>query len=127
MIRREIFRFAVVGASASAVHAAVGITASWLGLVPLAANTAGFIAALGVSYLGNSLWTFGVDAARPKAFARFVVLALAAFASNQAIVYGLTAKLGWSYAASLLVVLATVPALTFLAARSWALVHRPAA
>lgn len=124
MIRREVFRFAIVGLSASAVHAAVGIAASALGLVPLAANSAGFAAALGVSYFGNSVWTFRVDAARAGAFFRFCVLALTAFAANQAIVYVLTARLDWSYLPSLGVVLFIVPALTFLAARSWALIER---
>lgn len=121
-VRRQLPWFVVFGLAASATHLAVALAAAhWLGMAPLAANTLAFACALGVSYLGNAMVTFKVAPWRAGAFARFCVLSVASFGLNQAIVYALTVRSGWPFWASLLVVLATVPPLTFLLARSWAL------
>jgi putative flippase GtrA len=121
-VRRQLPWFVVFGVAASATHLAVALAAAhWLGMAPLAANTLAFACALGVSYLGNAMVTFKVAPWRAGAFARFCVLSAASFGLNQAIVYALTVRSGWPFWASLLVVLATVPPLTFLLARTWAL------
>jgi putative flippase GtrA len=121
-VRRQLPWFVVFGVAASATHLAVALAAErWLGMEPLVANSLAFVCALGVSYLGNAVVTFKVAPWRAAAFGRFAVLSLASFGLNQAIVYGLTVRSGWPFWASLLVVLATVPPLTFLLARSWAL------
>lgn len=117
----EPLRFAAVGVAATAVHVIVGLSlARYAGLAPWSANIAAFSAALAVSYLGNSLVTFRVDARRPHALARFALVSALAFALNQSIVMLLTGT-GWSYAAALAVVVLIVPAATYLAAKHWAL------
>lgn len=121
-VRRQLPWFAVFGAAASATHFAVALSAArWLEMPPLSANTLAFLIALGVSYLGNAIVTFRVEPWRFSAFVKFATLALASFGLNQAIVYALTVRVGWPFWGSLLVVLATVPPLTFLLAKVWAL------
>ena len=121
-VRRQLPWFVVFGIAASATHLTVALSAAhWLGMKPLAANTLAFACALGVSYLGNAIVTFKVAPWRAGAFAKFAALSLVSFGLNQAIVYGLTVRAGWPFAASLIVVLATVPPFTFVMARVWAL------
>ena len=121
-VRRQLPWFAVFGVAASATHFVVALAAArFLGLEPLAANTVAFVAALAVSYLGNAIVTFRVEPWNAAQFTRFAVLALAGFALNQAIVYGLTVRGGWPFWASLLVVIAVVPPATFVLAKLWAL------
>ncbi|HEX6867020.1 MAG TPA: GtrA family protein, partial [Caulobacteraceae bacterium] len=106
----------------SATHLTVALSAAhFAGMAPLAANTLAFICALGVSYLGNAIVTFRVEPWRFSAFVKFAALALASFGMNQAIVYGLTVRMGWPFWLSLVVVLATAPPVTFLLAKLWAL------
>jgi putative flippase GtrA len=121
-VRRQLPWFVVFGVGASATHLAVALsTHRWLGLAPLVANTVAFCCALGVSYLGNAIVTFRVEPWRMHAFTKFAALSLVSFGLNQAIVYGLSVRLGWPFAASLVVVLLTVPPFTFVLARVWAL------
>jgi putative flippase GtrA len=121
-VRRQLPWFVVVGLAASATHFAIGLSsARWLGLSPLKANTLAFCCALSVSYLGNAILTFKVAPWRAHAFAKFAVLSLAAYGVNQTIVGLLTKQFHWSYAASLVVVLLSVPPFTFVLARVWAL------
>jgi len=121
-VRRQLPWFAVFGVAASATHVAVALsTAHFAGLPPLTANTVAFLCAFGVSYLGNTVVTFKVEPRRFAALVKFAALALASFGLNQAIVYALTVRMGWPFWASLMVVLMTVPPLTFLTAKLWAL------
>ena len=121
-VARQLPWFVIFGIAASATHVAVALSAArWLGMAPLTANTLAFVCALGVSYLGNAIVTFRVEPWRLAAFAKFCVLAVAGFALNQAIVYGLTVRLGWPFWASLMVVVAVIPPFTFLLAKLWAL------
>jgi len=121
-VRRQLPWFVIFGIAASATHVAVALSAArWLGMAPLTANTLAFVVALGVSYLGNAIVTFRVEPWRMGAFIRFAVMSAVAFALNQAIVYGLTVKLGWPFWASLMVVVAVIPPFTFVLAKLWAL------
>lgn len=121
-VRRQLPWFAVFGIAASATHFAVALSAAhWLEMPPLSANALAFLTALGISYLGNAIVTFRVEPWRFAAFLRFAILAAASFAMNQAIVWALTVRMGWPFWGSLLVVLATVPPVTFLLAKVWAL------
>ena len=120
-LARQAVCFGLVGLAATATHVAVGLGAAHaFGWAPAAANVLAFCVALGVSYLGNSLLTFAVTPTRGR-FVRFGLLSLAAFALNQGLVMLLTGPAAWSYAASLAVVVVTVPPLTFLLSKRWAL------
>jgi putative flippase GtrA len=120
-LAREGAVFALVGASATAVHVLVALaTRQGLGLGPMAANFAGYGCAVAVSYLGNARLTFRRSAWRGPQFARFVVVSLIGLAANQAITWSLVNRLGWPFWAGLAVVVALVPALSFAAAKLWA-------
>lgn len=113
-------RFAVVGVAATLVHLTCALLARHAGASPLAANLAGYVAAVGVSYLGNALWTFRRSAWRGGQLARFVVVSLAGLAANQAITWVLVEQLRWPFWLGLAVVVVAVPALSFVGARLWA-------
>ena len=125
---RQILRFALVGGAASATHFAVGLSLErFAHLVPWLANIFAFLTALGVSYLGNSLITFEVEARRAGAFAKFALVSAVAFGLNQTIVWSLTGPAHWPYWLALCVVLVLVPPLTFVFSKYWALAERPPA
>ncbi len=122
---RQIVRFGIVGGAASATHFVVGLSLEHFAhLVPWLANIAAFLTALGVSYLGNSLFTFEVEARRAGAFAKFALVSVIAFALNQSIVWALTGPAHWPYWQALLVVLIVVPPMTFVVSKYWALAER---
>lgn len=123
--QREVIRFVLVGGAASATHFVVGLGLNLLlHVAPWQANIVAFLTALGVSYLGNSIFTFGVEARRAGAFARFFLMSAAAFALNQGLVWSLTGPAHWPYWAALAVVLVVVPPITFLLSKHWALAER---
>jgi putative flippase GtrA len=82
----EIFRFALVGGVATAVHMAVasGLLTAFPQMNPFAANVTAFATAFGVSYVGHSRVSFGARGSLWK----FLLTALfGAFASNVALFF----------------------------------------
>lgn len=117
---RRIARFAVVGGGATVTHLSVGLfLAESLGWAPFWANLCAFAAAVLVSYFGNLVWTFGMAAEGLGRLPRFVALALAGLAANQAIVFATVNLAGWDYRVALAMVLLVVPALTYLGSHRW--------
>ena len=117
----RLWRFGLVGLLATAVHVGVGLGLHHgAGLSPLWANGAAFSVAVGVNFAGQARLTFPEAAAGARALLRFVAAALAGFALNQLIVGAVTGPLGGSYWVALVIVLASVPALSFCAMRFWA-------
>jgi putative flippase GtrA len=122
---RQMARFAVVGAAATATHVSVGLVlAEGLGLAPFWANLWAFATAVLVSYAGNLVWTFGMAAEGFGRLPRFVALALCGLVANQTIVFIAVDLAGWSYRVALVVIVLAVPLLTYLASCRW--VFRPA-
>lgn len=120
-LARQGAAFLVVGAAATATHVAVALLArAGAGAGPLAANFAGYAAAVMVSYLGNARFTFAAAVMHGPQLLRFVVVSLGGLALNQAITWLLVTRLGLPFIVGLAVVVTTVPVLTFLAARLWA-------
>jgi putative flippase GtrA len=116
-------RFGVLGAAATATHLSLALAALALGAAPWQANLLGFLAAVGISYVGNALWTFGAALWSPAQAGRFLLVSLAGLALNQALTLLLSERLHWPARASVLVAALAVPTLSFLAARLW--VFRP--
>ena len=118
---REINVFAVVGVTATACQVGVSLAAQrWLGLGAIAASLVGYAAAVGVSYLGNSLFTFRRPALHGPQFARFATISLTGLAINLGIVWVCTHPLGWPLWLALVPVVLVVPASTFLMSKFWA-------
>jgi putative flippase GtrA len=120
-VLREVNVFVLVGATATGCHYLTALAANrFLGLGAMAATLAGYLCSVGVSYLGNSLFTFRRPALHGPQFARFAAISLAGLAINQAIVFVASHLLGWPLWLALVPVVIVVPASTFTLAKFWA-------
>jgi putative flippase GtrA len=119
----QLIRFGCVGATASVAHLGVVAALVPAGLVPLAANVAGFAMAFHVSYYGHRIWTF-THRGGPREYLRMLTVSLSAFALNEAIYAGLLEFTALDYRVALALVLLTVAVGTFIAARVWVFTSR---
>ncbi len=118
---RSIVIFGIVGVLATITHATVAIALIEIGFLhPFSANAFGFGAGFLVSYFGHHRFSFQTGADHRQAMPRFLTIAGFGLFFNQAIVYALVNLAGFSYFLALAVIIATVPAFTYLAARRWA-------
>jgi putative flippase GtrA len=118
---REINVFVLVGVAATACQVGVSLAAQhWAGLGPVAASLAGYLASVGVSYLGNSLFTFRRPALHGPQFARFATISLTGLAINLGTVWLCTHALGWPLWLAMVPVVLLVPASTFVMSKFWA-------
>ncbi len=125
-IAGQSLRFLAVGGAATLVHVATAIAlVEAAGWSILFANIVAFAFAVLVSYLGNHRWTFGRAGRHDHHLPRFIVLALGGLALNQAIVFGMVRSAGIDYRVALMVVVAVVPALSFVLNKVWAFAAAP--
>jgi len=121
---RQIGWFGAVGLTATAVHVSVGLALNkGLGLTPFWANLVAFCCALGVSFTGQTRFTFPGSAAE-GAFVRFTLVALLGLGLNQSLVWLISSVLGAPYEVALAIIVFTVPGVTFLLLKFWALRRR---
>ncbi len=115
---RQVARFLVAGASSTGIHVAVAATLiGTVGASQVTANCAAFLCATACSYLVNTLWSFS-SRLHHKTLGRFAGVSLLGL--------GLTTGISWtaqsmgaSYWTGLACVVVMVPALTYVAHRSW--------
>lgn len=113
--------FGSVGVVAAVVHFSVVSALVPFGARPLAANVAGFLAAVSISFAGHDRWSFPSRArARRRAMRRFLTVAVMGFVCNEALYWALLELAPLSYRVALLIVLAAVATLTFLMSKHWA-------
>jgi putative flippase GtrA len=118
---REINVFALVGAASTGINYVGALAAQqMLGLGPLPAGVAGYAAAVGVSYFGNSLLTFRRPALHGPQFARFAAISLVGLAINLGLVFFGAHVMGWPLWKALIPVVLIVPATTFVMSKFWA-------
>ena len=119
---RRALHFVMVGLIATSIHMIVAMTlisSRWMG--PLAANVVAWAIAFAASFVGHWQLTFGVRLAPAwQAVRRYLLVSAVGFGVNHAIYSVLLLRAQWSYFAALLVALAVVPVLTYLASRYWA-------
>jgi putative flippase GtrA len=119
---RQLSRFGLVGVIATAVHMVVGLGLhEGAGIHAFWANLVAFCCALGVSFLGQTRFTFPDTTADRAAFKRFVVVALSGLGLNQLIVWVANSLFGIPYWLTLVIIISTVPVMTFLLLKFWAL------
>jgi len=119
---RQISRFGFVGIAATAVHVSVGLGLNeGAGMRPLWANLIAFCCALMVSFLGQTRLTFPDANADGSAFVRFTVVAVSGLTLNQIIVWVVTSLFAGPYWLALIIIICTVPGITFLLLKFWAL------
>jgi len=121
LVARELIVFVLVGGAATGCHYLTALAAhDILGIEPFWATFVGYACSVGVSYLGNALFTFRRPALHGPQFVRFVTISLAGLAINQGVVYVGSHMLGWPFWAALIPVVVIVPAATFTLAKFWA-------
>jgi putative flippase GtrA len=118
---RQFLRFGVIGVAATLTHiAAALVMIERLGIDIMAANAFAFCIAFPVSYFGNHAWTFRANGGHGMHVPRFLATSLGGLALNQAIVFVATRHFGLHYLTAILIVVALVPLLTFVASKLWA-------
>lgn len=113
-------RFAVVGAIATAVHAAVfSVAIETTPLDPVAATTIAFAVAFAVGFALNRRWTFRSRADPMAQLPRYLVAQLAGLGLNAAIMAYAVHVQRWSPYLGLALSIVLVPPVTFALARWW--------
>ena len=111
--------FGAVGALAFAVHYAVTIAVvEWGHGAPVAGTLAGYLCALGASWLGQSRLTFAQAPRQARTRLRFLLTSLCGCALNGAGYAALLHYTSLDYRVALVLVIATVAVVT------WILFHR---
>jgi putative flippase GtrA len=120
-VAREGAVFVLVGGAATGCHYVTALAAQhFLGLGAMGATFAGYVCSVGVSYLGNSIFTFRRPALHGPQFVRFATISLAGLAINQGLVFVGAHLLHWPLWLALIPVVVIVPASTFTLAKFWA-------
>lgn len=113
--------FAIVGACATLTHVIAALAAREVGgLSPMQANFAGYLMAVGVSYIGNARLTFRRRALHGPQILRFAVVSLLGLAVTQGLTWMLVEQMRWPFWLALGVIAVAVPALSFVLSRLWA-------
>ena len=119
-LARSFVRFAVVGAIATAIHAAVfAALIETTRIDPVAATVVAFAAAFGAGFALNRRWTFGSRAAPAAQLPRYLAAQLAGLALSAAIMHVAVHLQRWSPYAGLALSIALVPPVTFALSRWW--------
>lgn len=116
----QIARFIIVGGSAAVVHFSVVVLLVQLfHYAPLIANVGGFMVSFQVSYWGHRVWTFADTVTlHREAYPKLVAVQLVNFALNESLFYFFL-SLHLPYQLALLIVLAILPAFTFVSSKFW--------
>lgn len=117
-IHSQIRRFLLTGLINTAVHTCVAVTLiKALGAGPASANVVAFVTATLVSYLLNTLWSFGQPLSRVT-LVRFITVA-AVGATLTAVVAGVADSLGAHYLVGIACVALSVAPVTFILHKYW--------
>ena len=120
----QLVRFAGVGGLATLVHVCVALFAnSVFGLEGLAANFAGFIAAVLLSYFGHAKITFQAQADHTQHMPRFLFVSLVGLMTSSSVVWLITERMGQGFGLSMVLVAIAVPMASFVAMKFWVFAH----
>jgi putative flippase GtrA len=113
-------RFAVVGAVATAIHAATfALLIETTPVDPVVATGLAFAVAFVAGYVLNRRWTFGSRADPVAQLPRYLVVQLGGLVLNAAIMAFAVHARGWSPYVGLALGIVLVPPVTFALARAW--------
>ena len=121
MLARSFFRFAVVGAIATAIHAAVfAILIEATPIDPVAATVVAFAVAFVANFALNRRWTFASRGEPVAEFLRYLGVQAAGLTLNVALMALAVHVQRWSPYAGLALVVVLVPPVPFSLARAGA-------
>jgi len=116
----KLFRFAIVGGSATLLYGVFVLIIHALADPPaLAGHTLAYALAVPVSYLGQRSFTFRYRGPEGRAVRRFLITVTVAFVISTAAVWLCDAVLGLPYYVGMLVTMAVVPLVSFAAMLLW--------
>lgn len=116
---RQLFFFGIIGVSATLTHYFVALLShEYLSLSLYIAHPLGYSTAVAISYFGHGRLTFRREL-NWAVFVRFVLVSLTTFGLSEAILWGLETQLTLHHAASLAIVVCTIPILTFILSKLW--------
>lgn len=119
---KQIAKFVGVGGLATAFHATVALLVDALiAPPPLVSNFCGYAVAVLLSYIGHTRVTFSVDAKHGYHFPRFCVVSFMGLMLSSVVTWVATHSFGLSFLMAMLLVVAFVPAFTFVSLKLWAL------
>ena len=119
----QVSRFGVVGLSAMFCHGvSLWFWADQVGLGAVFSNSLAFLAAFGISYFGHYHWTFRSEASHVESMSKFFMVALAGFFLNMLIMYLVTAIYGLNHWWGFVLIVITIPLMTYLVSRCWVFV-----
>lgn len=119
-LRRQVGRFALVGAGATVLHIASGSILIAIGIPQLVANLLAFLMAFGFSFMGHWGYTFAKEQVPlSRAFRRFVTVAAVGFVLNETVL-ALLLQVTDALVAALACAVLVAAAATFVLGRSWA-------
>lgn len=120
MMLRQLLRFSLIGALATVLHMAVGVTLIHAGWSPLLANVFSFLVAFLVSFMGHYGFSFpGHGMTLSTSLKRFVLVAVCGFMVNETLLAGLVRFSSIPGIWCLIISTSTAAILTFAASRSW--------
>ena len=123
-LAQAFLRFAVVGAVATTIHAAVfALLIETTPVDPVGATVLAFVVAFAAGFVLNRRWTFASRADPLAQLPRYLVVQLAGLVLNAAIMALAVHVQRWSPYAGLALGIVLVPPVTFALARAW--VFRP--
>ncbi len=115
----QLFFFAVVGLSATATHYVVAVTTHELSALSLYyANIIGYCSAVSISYFGHSKLTFKVQMS-VAVFVRFICVSLTTLGLSELLLLYIEASLSVPHRLSMLIIVLTIPVITYLLSRLW--------
>ena len=118
---RQIATFGTAGVIATLVHIAIGVSLNrFAGLSPFTANLIAFPVATYVTLFSNSRLTFRGHGGGAQSLVKGLATVLLGLILNQLIVMIITDYAALPYEVALVVIIATVPAMTFLLFKFWA-------
>lgn len=118
---RQIATFGTAGVIATLVHVVIGVSLNrFVGLSPFVSNLIAFPVATCVTLFSNSRLTFRGHGGGATSLLKALATVLFGLALNQTIVVIVTDGLGYPYEIALVVIIAAVPAVTFLLFKFWA-------
>ena len=115
----QIARFGVVGIIATAIHVIVAYLVQQSGVAEQLANFTGFLGAAVFSFFGNLLFTFRAKGSIRDYIKRFAVVSGSNYVASAGLIFVLTQQLGFPFEVSLLGMILTIPAISFLVQKLW--------
>lgn len=111
-------RFGIVGVAATLTYAVLGLGFEHMGMPVLMGNFFAYLLAFGVSYMGQSRWTFQSTAQHRATLPKFALTQGIGLLFNSAIIAALIYS-GLPYIFAMPVAIVTVPIVVFIICKYW--------